>query len=178
VPLLYKVDHIDSLESLRGIEGAASAAYFEGYQSLFAPHLEFNGRNRRPPLDPVNVVLSLTFTLLHAEAIRALFSVGFDPLLGIYHEPLFGRESLACDLVELFRPYAEQWIWRLFADEKIRVEYFSKEKIDQGMPCLLGKRGREIYYGEYDIVARIWRRLMRKIVRAWWLEVKNKSVVY
>lgn len=165
--LLQTVPSVGSVESLRGVEGAAGAAYFEAYQKLFASALEFNGRNRRPPLDPVNVILSLSFTLLHAEAVRTLFATGFDPLLGIYHEPTFGRESLACDLVEVFRPLAERWIWRLFAEETLRPEHFSKEKGPEGMPCMLGKRGREIFYAEYDQRARQWRRLMRRTSRYW-----------
>lgn len=162
----------NNIDSLRGMEGAAGAAYFEAYQSLFAPALEFNGRNRRPPLDPVNVILSLSFTLLHAEAVRTLFATGFDPLLGIYHEPSFGRESLACDLVEVFRPLAERWIWRLFAEEVLRPEHFSKENSGADMPCMLGKRGREIYYQHYDVVARRWRKLMRRTARYWLAQVR------
>lgn len=160
---LTSATHIDSL---RGMEGAAGAAYFEAYQQLFAPALGFNGRNRRPPRDPVNVILSLSFTLLHAEAVRCLFAVGFDPLLGVYHEPCFGRESLACDLVELFRPLAERWIWRLFAEEVLRVEYFVLAA-DAEKPCMLGKRGREVFYAEYDLAAQRWRRLMRRTARHW-----------
>lgn len=155
-----------TVDSLRGMEGAAAAAYFEAYQSLFAPALEFNSRNRRPPRDPVNVILSLTYTMLHAEAVRALFATGFDPLLGIYHDPSFGRESLACDLVEVFRPLADRWIWRIFAEEILRPEHFSSEAGDN-KPCMLGKRGREIYYAEYDRQARRWRRLMRRTTRHW-----------
>lgn len=155
-----------NIDSLRGMEGAAGAAYFEAYQQIFAPALCFNGRNRRPPRDPVNVILSLTFTLLHAEAVRNLFAVGFDPLLGIYHEPCYGRESLACDLVELFRPLAERWIWRLFAEEVLRVEYFVLAA-DAEKPCMLGKRGREVFYGEYDKATQSWRRLMRRTARHW-----------
>jgi|SRR5690606_9499519 CRISPR-associated protein Cas1 len=164
---LRNINDIATFESLRGVEGAAGAAYFKAYQKLFAPSLAFNGRNRRPPLDPVNVVLSLTYTLLHAEAVRALFSTGFDPLLGFYHEPDFGRESLACDMVELFRPLAERWIWRLFAREILRPEHFSKESNKEGLPCILDKRGREIYYTEYEVSARNWRRLMRRSSRKW-----------
>lgn len=161
-----------SIDSLRGMEGAAGAAYFEAYQQLFASALGFTGRNRRPPRDPVNVILSLSFTLLHAEAVRCLFAVGFDPLLGIYHEPCFGRESLACDLVELFRPLAERWIWRLFAEEVLRVEYFSMGS-DSDKPCMLGKRGREVFYAEYDQAAQRWRRLMRRTARHWLMRVQH-----
>lgn len=165
--MIQRMDEVDNIDSLRGIEGAAGAAYFEAYQSLFAPSLDFTGRNRRPPLDPVNVILSLSFTLLHAEAVRALFAVGFDPLLGIYHAPSFGRESLACDLVESFRPLAEHWIWRMFAKEILRPDHFSTAASESDLPCMLGKAGRAVYYARYELMARVWRRLMRRVARNW-----------
>ncbi len=165
--MIERIDATHSADSLLGIEGAAGAAYFEAYRTLFAPALGFHGRNRRPPRDPVNVILSLSFTLLHAEAVRALFSIGFDPMLGVYHRPCFGRESLACDLVELFRPLAERWIWALFADEILRPEYFTMENTQSDLPCMLGKRGREVYYAHYQDAARGWRRLMRRVARNW-----------
>lgn len=165
--MISRVDEVDNIDSLRGIEGAAGAAYFEAYQTLFPPSLDFTGRNRRPPLDPVNVILSLSFTLLHAEAVRALFAAGFDPLLGIYHSPSFGRESLACDLVESFRPLAEHWIWRLFAEETLRADHFSTGESEKEKPCLLGKAGRAIYYAHYEKMAYVWRRLMRRTARHW-----------
>ncbi|MDQ7017307.1 MAG: CRISPR-associated endonuclease Cas1, partial [Gammaproteobacteria bacterium] len=99
----------EDLESLRGQEGAAAAAYFKAYQTLFAPSLEFNGRNRRPPRDPVNGVLSLGYTLLHFNAVQAAHGAGLDPLLGFYHEPSYGRESLACDVMEPLRPRLDRW---------------------------------------------------------------------
>lgn len=162
-----KIQQAESLASLRGLEGAAAAAYFEAYQTLFAPALQFHDRNRRPPRDPVNVILSLTYTLLHAEAVRTLFATGFDPLLGIYHDTSFGRESLACDLVELFRPMADRWIWRLFADQIISAGHFSFASHAGELPCMLGKRGREIYYREYSGMAPGIRRLMRRASRDW-----------
>jgi len=165
--MLEKVDIMTNIDSLRGIEGAAGTAYFEAYQSLFPPSLEFHGRNRRPPRDPVNVVLSLSFTLLHAEAVRVLFATGFDPLLGIYHCPSFGRESLACDLVECFRPLVEHWVWRSFAAETLRRDHFTMGAGDSDIPCMLGKAGRAIYYAHYEAMAKCWRRLMRRAARNW-----------
>lgn len=170
--LQHKTLNVDSLDSLRGVEGAAGASYFEAYQSLFAPSLGFTNRNRRPPLDPVNVILSLSYTLLHAEAVRSLLSVGFDPLLGIYHEPVFGRESLACDLVEIFRPHIDEWIWRLFASETLRREYFSVEKQGESFPCMLGKQGRAVYYEEFAHAVKPLRRLMLRVARHWLERVK------
>lgn len=154
-----------SVDSLRGIEGAAAASFFNAYTEIFAPSLLFEGRNRRPPKDPVNAVLSLTYSLLHAEAVRALFSVGFDPLLGIYHDLNYGRESLACDLVELFRPHAELWVWRMFAEEVLRADHFSSYNETKDQACLLQKAGREIYFRLYNEKAKRWRRLMRNNLR-------------
>ena len=156
----------DSIESLRGLEGACAASYFSGYRQLFAPALAFHERNRRPPQDPVNVVLSLSYTLLHIDAVRSLTVAGFDPALGFYHAPYYGRESLACDLVELMRAHMDVWVWRLFAEEILRKEYFSYES--QGdRPCLLGKQGREVFYSEFEKKAGLWRRQLRRIAYHW-----------
>lgn len=162
-----RLDSTTNIDSLRGIEGAGAAMYFEAYQSVFPPRLEFTGRNRRPPRDPVNVALSLTYTLIHAEAIRVLVSNGFDPQLGIYHLPSFGRESLACDLVEIYRPVVEHWVWRLFADEILRLDQFSFSSEGINKPCVLGKAGRAAYYSHYEYKARRWRKMMRKTARQW-----------
>jgi CRISPR-associated protein Cas1 len=83
-------------ERVRGYEGACAAAYFRGYCALFAESLEFRSRNRRPPKDPVNAALSLVYTLLHFDAVRAAYAAGLDPMVGFYHRPAHGRESLAC----------------------------------------------------------------------------------
>ena len=171
--LIESLDAQTALASVRGIEGAAGAAYFEAYQSLFAPSLRFHGRNRRPPLDPVNVILSLSFTLLHAEAVRTLFATGFDPLLGVYHTPTFGRESLACDLVESFRPLVEYWVWRMFASETVRADHFVMSTGTQEKPCMLGKAGRSLYYANYASAAKIWRRLLRRVARYWLQQLQN-----
>src|SRR5690606_21832215 len=80
-----------NLDTLRGVEGAAAAAYFGALTHLVAPSWNFNGRQRRPPPDPVNALLSLTYTLLHGEAVRALLGHGLDPALGALHALDYGR---------------------------------------------------------------------------------------
>lgn len=164
--LEQSLDQTAGIDSLRGVEGAGAAIYFDAYKSVFAPRLNFNGRNRRPPRDPVNVALSLTYTLIHAEAVRALVSAGFDPQLGFYHLPSYGRESLACDMAEIYRPLADYWVWRLFANEILREDHFSSSDSAE-RPCVLGKAGRAVYYEQYDSQARRWRRLMRRTARVW-----------
>lgn len=149
------------LDQIRGYEGAGAAAYFSGFCSLFAPSLEFSGRNRRPPRDPVNACLSLGYTLLHSEAVLALHTAGLDPLLGFYHDLAYGRESLACDFVEPLRAHVDGFIWRLFRIRELRSEYFS---MDKGA-CLLNKTGRKVFYNEWEMDTPPVRRALRRGAR-------------
>ena len=138
-----------SVGSLRGLEGAGAAAYFEAYGDLLPERLGFSVRNRRPPKDPVNAALSLGYTLLHAETVLALYGAGFDPFIGFYHTLDFGRESLACDVVEPLRVEVDRHMLHLFRSEKLRADDFSK--VDGG--CWLGKAGRARFYAEWESLA-------------------------
>lgn len=149
----------ESLESLRGLEGAAGAAYFGALTQLFPASLGFQGRNRRPPRDPVNACLSLAYTLLHFDAARACHGAGLDPLIGFYHALAPGRESLAADLLEPLRPRVDAWVWGLFRDQTLRDDHFHSE----GDACLLGAAGRQHFYGGYEGFARPLRRLLRRV---------------
>jgi len=106
-----------SLEELLGIEGYAARVYFgafagmiktrdDGFDGEKEPEFSFDfaGRNRRPPRDAVNALLSLAYSLLAKDMMLACYAVGFDPLMGFYHQPRFGRAALALDLMEPFRP--------------------------------------------------------------------------
>ena len=68
------------------------------------PQFDFHGRNRRPPRDPVNALLSFLYAMLMKDMLVTLIGVGFDPYLGFYHQPKYGRPALALDLMEEFRP--------------------------------------------------------------------------
>ena len=103
----------DSQESLLGFEGSAAAIYFAHFRGLLraakedesvVQSFDFNQRNRRPPTDPVNAMLSFAYTLLTRTFTVTLQAVGFDPFRGFYHQPRYGRPSLALDLMEPFRP--------------------------------------------------------------------------
>lgn len=157
---LASVDAQSSIASLRGVEGAAAAAYFEGLGDLFPGRLNFHGRNRRPPRDPVNSVLSLGYTLLHAEAVLAAYGGGLDPFIGFYHSLDFARESLACDLVEPLRIAVDQHALMLFRSEKLRLEDFTHSEAG----CLLGKAGRARFYAEWEEVAGRLRKLLAESV--------------
>lgn len=101
-----KAGRAASAETLLGLEGMAAKTYFAGFAGLLQGGEAFNieGRNRRPPRDPVNALLSFVYALLVKELTLVLHAVGFDPMLGFYHRPRYGRPSLALDMAEPFRP--------------------------------------------------------------------------
>jgi CRISPR-associated protein Cas1 len=99
------------LPELLGVEGNAAARYFGGFRNMLSrsdaqPELAFDfaRRNRRPPSDPVNALLSFAYALLTRTFTVTLSAVGFDPYRGYYHQPRYGRPALALDLMEPFRP--------------------------------------------------------------------------
>jgi len=101
----------DSAEVLLGIEGNAARLYFASFGSMVKRatavdgfSFDFAKRNRRPPADPVNALLSLAYSMLVKELALTARSIGFDPYLGFYHRPRYGRPALALDLLEEFRP--------------------------------------------------------------------------
>lgn len=99
------------LEQLVGLEGQASALWFDVYGSLFRAPWAFTTRSRRPPRDPVNSLLSLGYTLLYNRTVAAIEAVGLEPALGALHAFRSGRMSLACDLMEPMRiPVVDRWV--------------------------------------------------------------------
>lgn len=96
-----------SMQTLLGIEGAAARAYFSEFQGMLktvSMSFDFRGRNRRPPRDPVNAVLSFLYGMVAKQTMVTALAVGFDPYLGFYHQPKYGKPALALDLAEEFRP--------------------------------------------------------------------------
>lgn len=151
--------------SILGTEGIGSAIYFKCYQSFFAEKWQFNDRNRRPPKDPVNVVLSLSYTLLQHLCQQAIYSIGFDPYHGVLHSPSYGRQSLACDFAELQRGAIDLWVWELFEQEILTLDDFSMSD-KSSYPCELLKSGRAKYYKAF---AAIRARLSKDALSHAWL---------
>lgn len=151
-----------TLDQLRGLEGAAAAMYFAAYFGAFAPALGATGRNRRPPRDPVNAVLSLSYTMLYAQATAACWAAGLDPALGALHTLSHGRAALACDLMEPYRPLVDLWVWQLFRDGKLRSEHFGR---DGSGACLLGKAGRGYFYPAWEQIAHHHQRSLLRYAR-------------
>jgi CRISPR-associated protein Cas1 len=101
----------ETLDELLGIEGSAARFYFQHFAGMVktdgdadTPRFDFETRNRRPPRDPINALLSFAYALLVKELTVVCYAIGFDPFLGFYHQLRFGRPALALDLMEGFRP--------------------------------------------------------------------------
>ena len=146
---------------LLGIEGVAARLYFEAFRALVErahglPGPGFSGlRNRRPPADAVNCLLSFCYGLLTKEVMAACLAVGFDPYVGLFHRPRFGRPALALDLAEEFRP--------LLADSTV-LTLINNGEI--GSSDLLVRAGAVTLTGEgRKAVMRAWERRMTAQVR-------------
>lgn len=122
------ITHATSLDSLRGIEGEAASAYFAVFPHLFTnhdPQIQISGRSRRPPLDPVNALLSFLYVLLMHDCRSALESCGIDPQCGFLHRDRPGRPSMALDLMEEFRAFlADRTALSLFNRQQITLKDF------------------------------------------------------
>lgn len=173
-----RLQAMTTLDQVRGCEGRAAALYFEVFGELLTnPEFEFSGRNRRPPLDPVNVLLSLGYTLLTNAVETAVQVVGLDPYLGALHEVTWGRPSLVCDLVEEHRAsVVDPLVVAAINQRSFRREDF--EERGEGEPVVLRReamrhfvdlferrmQGRIFYPPRGDRIT--WRQLLEEQVRA------------
>lgn len=121
-----------SLDVVRGIEGEAARRYFGVFGMMIAGKdkaFVFAGRNRRPPLDPVNCLLSFLYTLLAHDVRSALESVGLDPAVGYLHRDRPGRPGLALDMMEEFRPYlADRLALTLINKGQVNAKGFHRQE--------------------------------------------------
>jgi CRISP-associated protein Cas1 len=143
-----------STDTLLGIEGAAARLYFSAFLGLLreghrmpGAAFTFEGRNRRPPQDPVNCLLSYAYMLLTKDLTATTYAVGFDPYLGFYHRPRFGRPALALDLAEEFRPLiAESVVINLVNNGEVTASDF----VVRAGGVNLTKDGRRTVLRAYD----------------------------
>lgn len=138
-----------SLETLLGIEGAAAAGYFAVFDRMLKSDFGFlfEKRNRRPPEDPVNAMLSCAYALLVKDLTLAVETVGLDPLLGFYHRPRAGRPALALDLMEEFRPLvADSVVVAAVNTGAVPLDDF----VRSAGACALSPRGRKKLIAAYE----------------------------
>ena len=128
-------------------EGKIAALYFEGFSALVkTSDFDFNDRNRRPPKDPVNAMLSLGYSALTNEFTGLAYSVGLDPYCGILHHNKLGKPALALDLMEEFRPLiVDSVVLRLINTGEIKPSDF----MQSARGCVLTKSGFGIFWKAY-----------------------------
>ncbi len=156
-----------SIAELLGIEGAAASQYFQQFNGMVKvedddlPGLEmpgksakqlafnfnFTNRNRRPPTDPVNAMLSLAYSLLAKDCTLAALAVGFDPYLGFYHQPRFGRPALGLDLMEEFRPLIAESTVLSCINNRVVTD---KDFVRAGEAVNLTAPGRKRFFQTYE----------------------------
>lgn len=128
-----------SVDQLRGIEGNAAAEYFQVFDEMILRDKEaffLHGRNRRPPTDRVNALLSFAYALLSNDCAAALRGVGLDPYVGFMHTDRPGRSSLALDLVEELRPaYADRFVLTLINNRMVSPDDFIVQESGAVMLC-------------------------------------------
>jgi CRISPR-associated protein Cas1 len=150
--LIERIDHADSVSAILGLEGQGAALYFAEFgrflrQPPIGPAFEFTARNRRPPRDPVNALLSFAYALLSKDCFAALCTVGFDPYKGFFHQNRHGRPALALDLMEEFRPLiADSVVLSLINNAMLTRDDFMIWR-DR---CQLSESGRKKFFARYE----------------------------
>lgn len=129
---MRRLEKQTDIEKIRGIEGDSAARYFANFQQLIVPlqraDFPFSGRNKRPPLDIVNALLSYSYVLLSHEISSSLQAVGLDPYVGFLHADRPGRISLALDMLEEFRAWwCDRFVLSLINRKQVKTKDFIKE---------------------------------------------------
>lgn len=149
-----EAERAPSTAALLGIEGAAARTYFEQFGSMLATSdalpgepFSFEGRNRRPPTDAVNCLLSFGYALLTKDLTITTLLIGFDPYMGFYHRPRFGRPALALDLAEEFRPLiVDSTVVSAINNGEVRPNHFEA----RGPGVTLTRDGRRAFLRTYE----------------------------
>lgn len=145
--LIRQAEYADNVDALRGIEGAAAARYFPLWNLFFPPEFPFDRRSTRPPLNPVNAVLSYIATLVYGEILSACQSRGLDPAPGCLHVTTDDRFSLPLDLMEPFRPaLIEPLTLRLFSLGILGRQHFQPH----GRGVYLNQDGKTLLFEQYE----------------------------
>ena len=149
--LLPQVLQAESMEALRGFEGAAATIYFQRFDDMILREKDlffFRERNRRPPCDKVNAMLSFAYSLLARECASALESVGLDSYVGFLHRDRPGRRSLALDLMEEFRGImVDRFVLTLINKKIMKEKYFIRKENDA---VIMTDEGRKVFLSAWQ----------------------------
>ncbi|MCJ2542415.1 CRISPR-associated endonuclease Cas1 [Thermostichus vulcanus] len=136
-------------ETLMGLEGICARTYYQSLRHYFPPAWKFTGRNRQPPLDPINALLSWGYGVLLARVFSAVVMAGLDPYLGFFHANLPYRPNLVLDMMEEFRPLVVDWaVIQVIKAELLTPEDF--EPSPDGTGIWLGSLAKKLFLGELE----------------------------
>ncbi len=142
-----KIETAKRVESLLGLEGAASANYFRLFGKWIPAPFSFSKRTSNPPKDEVNAILSLAYTLLYNRITTRLNLVGLDPYLGYFHKARNGHAALASDLLEELRqPIADSLILKLTRRRQLKINDFERKN----RQILLTQEGKKVFFTEFE----------------------------
>lgn len=146
---LEKTESITSIGQLLGLEGASAKDYFCAFSKMILGDYDFRVRKKHPSTDPVNALLSLSYTMIYNEISSLLDGIGFDPYLGYYHDIEYGRASLASDLMEEFRgPVADRLTLNLINNQVFTTQDFHKNPMNNAV--FLNHDALKKYFIEYE----------------------------
>ena len=138
-----------SRDQLMGIEGICAKTYFQGMMTQIPGSWGFTGRNRRPPRDPVNALLSWGYGVLLARVFSASVQAGLDPYLGFFHATEPYRPNLVLDLIEEFRPLVVDWVvWRFVRSSVLDRQDFEPSPDGEGV--WLGHLTKKLFFDQLD----------------------------
>lgn len=176
----HKLPNAVTAASLLGLEGQAAHAWFALLAKHLPEHWKFTGRNRRPPRDPVNALLSLAYTLMMAEVRQAIMTHGLDPALGFLHQDHAGRDSLVLDMGEIFRAAVDDFVLHCLHDIVWEQNSFYFRETEG---CRLSKSARPLFYQAWGARRYRWPRPYRHEIdnlvdRETADEIPNSSVAW
>lgn len=143
--LCLKLNDETNIHALFGYEGSAAYQYFKGLKEMIGQKWAFSGRNRRPPRDPVNSLLSLSYVLAGTEVLQVIQVKGLDPARGFLHGEQPARYSLMLDLIEPLRPKLDRFVLELL-DNPLNLTHF---RTTEKEGCRLTKSGRRLFYEQW-----------------------------
>lgn len=132
-------DLAECRSTIHGLEGSTARAYWGGLSGVLPPEYRFINRSQNPPLDSFNAALNYLYGILYTLVETALFTAGLDPFLGIFHTDQYQKPTLAFDLIEPFRPWADRFLVECFWREEIQKGFFT----DKGTSVYLSKTGKQ-----------------------------------
>ncbi len=192
--LLNKLERTNDMDKIRGYEGTGASTYFSCFEKLFLnDNFKFEKRTRRPPADPVNAMLSFGYSLLYNYIESLVEEKGFDPGLGVFHQPAYGRPALALDITEEFRQsIIDRLVLNIINNRVLKPEDFDRN-VSKKYPVLLSKEGKSSFLDKFnemlnsrykykisdELINKLpYREIMRKQVEHFARVIKGEDPVY